>query len=73
MKRLYRDEPKGKIAGICAGIGEIYNLDPTVVRLAAVFLCVVTAVWPLVAVYLVGWLIVPRKEEVAEPTQPPPG
>ncbi len=63
MKKLYRvtDPEKKKIAGICAGIGEIYNFDPNIVRIAAVFLCVITQVFPLVIAYLAGWYLVPEK------------
>lgn len=64
MKRLYRNTKEGKVAGICAGIGEVYNIDPTIVRLVAVFLCILTGVWPLVVAYLVGWFIIPDKEEM---------
>ena len=42
-------------------IGETYNIDPTLVRLALVFLCVVTAIVPLVITYLVAWFIIPEK------------
>jgi len=32
-KKLYRSEDGKMIAGVCAGIGEYFNIDPTVVRL----------------------------------------
>jgi phage shock protein C len=49
------------IAGICGGIGSTYHLDPTVIRLATVFLCIVTGIVPLAVVYLVGWIIIPQE------------
>ena len=63
MKKLYRvsDPDQKKIAGICAGIGEIYEFDPNIVRIVAVFLCVLTQVFPLVIAYLVGWYLIPEK------------
>ena len=63
MKNIYRvtDPEKKKIAGICAGIGEIYNFDPNMVRIVAVFLCVLTQLFPLVIAYLVGWYLIPEK------------
>ncbi len=69
MKNLYRitDPDKKKAAGICAGIGEIYNLDPNLVRIVAVFLCILTQVAPLVIAYLAGWYLIPEKRtEVSE-------
>jgi len=61
MKRLYLSEKDCKIAGVCGGIGETYDIDPTLVRLAMVFLCVVTGVLPLLVTYLVSWAIIPKK------------
>jgi Putative stress-responsive transcriptional regulator len=37
MKRLYRSREDRMIAGICGGLGEILNFDPTVIRLIFVF------------------------------------
>lgn len=64
MKKLYRvtDPEKKKVAGICAGIGEIYNFDPNIVRIVAVFLCVLTQLFPLVVAYLAGWYLIPEKD-----------
>ncbi len=60
QKRLYRSKGKDKmIAGVCAGIAEYLDVDPTVVRLIAVLLLVVygAAFWA----YLILWLVVPEK------------
>jgi len=59
MKNIYK-----KIAGICAGIGEIYDYDPNIVRIVAVFLCVLTQLFPLVVAYLAGWYLIPEKSPV---------
>ena len=64
MKRIYRDTKEGKIAGICAGLGRIFTIDPTIVRLGMVFLCILTGIWPLVVAYVVGWFIIPDKEDL---------
>ncbi len=37
-RKLYRSRTDRKIAGVCGGIAEYLNADPTVVRLAAVLL-----------------------------------
>lgn len=40
MKKLYRSDEGKMIAGVCAGIGEYFNIDPTVVRLGfIIFAC----------------------------------
>ena len=60
MKKLYRSKDDSKIAGICGGIGQEYEVDSNIVRLATVFACVVTGIAPLIITYLVGWIILPK-------------
>ena len=47
-KQLYRSRTNRKIAGVCGGLGEYMNLDPTVVRLIWVLLFFFAGVafWP---------------------------
>jgi phage shock protein C len=67
MKRLYRSDTNKKIAGICGGIGEMSEIDPTIIRLIAVVAGVVTGVIPFVLAYIIAWWIVPpRKQERPE-------
>jgi phage shock protein C len=61
MRRLYLSKTDKKIAGICGGIGETYDIDPTLIRLGLVFLCLVTAIIPVGLTYLIGWLVIPDK------------
>jgi len=63
MKRIYRSRTERMIAGICGGLGEMHNIDPTLIRLALVFLCIATAVMPLLITYIIGWAIIPEKSE----------
>jgi phage shock protein C len=59
MKKLYRSLEDKKIAGICGGIGEVYHIDPSLLRLAFVFLYLATGIVPLLVTYIVGWIIIP--------------
>lgn len=61
VKRLYRSKNDRMIAGICGGLGEYANIDPTIVRLMYVLLTVFTAVVPGVIAYFILWIIVPEK------------
>jgi phage shock protein PspC (stress-responsive transcriptional regulator) len=61
MKKLTLSETDKKIGGVCGGIAEYFEVDPTIVRLAAVITCLVTGFLPLVIGYLVAWAIIPRK------------
>lgn len=38
MKKLYRSRRNRFICGVCGGIGEYLNVDPTVIRLLAILL-----------------------------------
>jgi phage shock protein C len=60
MEKLFRSKSDSKIAGICGGLGEMFNVDPTIVRLAVVFGALLTAIAPFVIVYIVGWIIIPE-------------
>ncbi len=59
-KKFYRSIKDRKIAGICGGIAEMTKLDPVFLRLLALFICLLTAVVPLVLAYIVGWVIIPE-------------
>ena len=57
-KKLYRNTSNKMIAGVCSGVAEYVNIDPTVVRL----------IWALIGLsgagilaYLVAALIIPEK------------
>jgi phage shock protein C len=70
MTHIYRltDEKKKKIAGICAGLAESFKIDPTIVRLAVVFLTVISGFAPLIITYAVGWWLIPEKSDIDQPT-----
>jgi phage shock protein C len=59
VKKLYRSSKDRKIAGICGGLGEYFSVDPTLIRLAFVFIALITAVIPMIVAYLIGWIIIP--------------
>ena len=60
MKRIYRSQEDKKIAGILGGLGELFDIDPTLLRLLFVFIGLATGVIPLIVAYLVGWIIIPK-------------
>ena len=58
MKRLYRSNTDRMIAGVCGGIGEYFNIDPSLVRLAwAIFGCCGGAG---IVAYVIAAIIIPR-------------
>jgi phage shock protein PspC (stress-responsive transcriptional regulator) len=58
---LYLSKTDSKIFGVCGGIGQTYDIDPTLVRLVVVFLAFATAIAPVVLTYFIAWVIVPKK------------
>jgi len=61
MKRLFLSTSDRKLGGVCAGIAEYLELDPTIVRLLTVVLALITAVIPVLIGYVIAWIIIPRK------------
>jgi phage shock protein C len=59
-KRLYRSNRDAMLGGVAGGLGEYFNLDPTIVRLLFVLLALVTAVFPMLLVYFILWIVMPR-------------
>jgi phage shock protein C len=61
-KKLYRSRANSMIAGVCGGLGEYLNADPTIVRVVAVLLIFADGIGLLA--YLVAWILVPRRPEM---------
>ncbi len=61
-KKLYRVENDRKIAGVCGGIAEYFNWDPSFVRIAFVLFCLLAGFG--VFLYILMWIIVPLKSKV---------
>ncbi len=58
-KRLYRSNTNYMLAGVCGGIAEYFNLDPTLIRLAWVILSLMSAGTGVVA-YILAAIIIPQ-------------
>lgn len=60
-KQLYRSRENRMIGGVCAGLGEFFGIDPTIVRLFFVFGALFFG-FPgaLVLIYIVLLLVVPE-------------
>ena len=65
-KRLYRSKDR-KIAGVCSGIAEYFDIDPTIVRILWVLF--VLAGGSGILIYIIMALIVPEKSDSLEKKQ----
>lgn len=57
-KRLYRSGKDRILGGVCGGIAEYMNADPTIVRLAWVLFTL--AFGSGLLAYIIAWVIIPR-------------
>jgi phage shock protein C len=62
MEKKLRRSRNSMIAGVCAGIAEYFNLDPTLVRVAYVILSAVSAGFPGLLVYIILILVMPIEQ-----------
>jgi phage shock protein PspC (stress-responsive transcriptional regulator) len=58
-KRLRRVMSEKKIAGVCAGFAEYFDMDVTLVRLIWVGLVLLPPA-PGLIIYLVAWFVLPK-------------
>lgn len=59
-KKLYRTSNNKMLAGVCGGIGEYFNIDPTVIRLLwAVLACSSTGIF----IYILAAIIIPLEPQ----------
>lgn len=65
-RRLYRSTEHKIIGGVCGGMGEHFDIDPTWLRIAFVILTITKGIGLLL--YLICWVIIPKQspEDAAE-------
>ena len=58
MKKLYRSKSDRKLAGVCGGLAEYLNIDPTIIRV----IWAITSLFALVGIiaYVVCAVIIPE-------------
>jgi len=64
-RRLARSSTDRVLAGVCGGIANYLNVDPTFVRLAFVLLVLFAGFSPIL--YLILWVIMPSEDTVGQP------
>lgn len=57
-KRLYRSRKDKMLAGVCGGLAEYFDVDPSLVRLACVLLCLYAGTGLLA--YILAAIIIPE-------------
>lgn len=60
MKKLYLSDTNKKLGGVCGGMGEYFDIDPTLVRVIFILITLLSFGLGIIG-YLLIWLIIPRK------------
>lgn len=58
-KKLFRSRTNRKIAGVCGGLGDYFNIDPTLVRI--LFLIFLLFGGGGLLLYIICWIAVPEE------------
>jgi len=61
-KKLYLSRTNKILVGVCGGIGEYFNVDPTLVRVLFILLLLVSR-FSLIVIYVLCWAIIPLPPE----------
>ncbi|HLR34906.1 MAG TPA: PspC domain-containing protein [Tissierellales bacterium] len=60
-KRLYRSTHDRMVCGVCGGIGEYFEVDPTFIRLLWVILLILTKGFGGLLGYFLACIIIPER------------
>ena len=60
-KKLHREEEMALVAGVLSGLAKYFKQDPVLFRLVAIVLLVVTGIFPGLIIYIIGWIMIPKK------------
>jgi len=63
IKKLTKSRNK-MIGGVCAGIAEYFDLDPTLIRAAYIFLSIFSAGFPGLICYIILLLVIPDSYKI---------
>jgi phage shock protein C len=63
MKKLYRSSDR-IVAGVCGGIAEYFDLDPTLIRVLYVFLSLFSVGFPGLLLYIILMILIPNHDQI---------
>jgi phage shock protein C len=58
-RKLYRSRTERMLAGVCGGLAQYFNLDPTLIRVLFIVLTVLGGAG--LVIYVAMWIIVPKE------------
>lgn len=69
-RRLYRSRKDKMIAGVCAGLGDYFDIDPTLVRI--IFIVSLFLGGSGILAYIILWIVVPEEPYIAQSSDSAP-
>jgi phage shock protein C len=60
MKKLYRTKIDKVFGGVCGGIGDYADIDPSLLRI--IFICLIFSPFPIILTYILSWIIIPKQK-----------
>ena len=64
MKKLYRSSNR-ILAGVCGGIAEYFNVDPTLIRVLYATLSLFSAGFPGLLLYIILMILIPNYDQIS--------
>lgn len=61
MKKLYRSKTNVIFSGLIGGLGEYFNIDPSLLRLIWILVVVFTGIIPGLVAYILASIIIPKE------------
>lgn len=59
-KRLYKSSTDKKLCGVCAGIANFFNIDPTIIHVIFAIAAIFTTGFPFTLLYIILAFILPE-------------
>ena len=66
-RKFYRSREGRILGGVCAGLGEYLDVDPTLVRVGFVAGTLLGWLVAVPAIYLIMWIVTPEKPLASQP------
>ena len=67
-KKIHRTHEEAVVAGVVAGLARYFDQDPTLFRVAAIAMLILTGVFPGLLVYVIAWVMIPKRSRHADYT-----
>jgi len=61
MTKLIKSSYDRKVAGVCGGIAEYFNVDPTAVRVGYALVSLFSGIFPGIIIYIILAVIMPDR------------